>query len=158
MTAFVAAGGVCAPLDVTYRLATPPTRTVSPWSVRARKVNLADGPGERARLAALGAAVEGMRAGGRPPTVQVPYSLMDEIGVFRADRGRHPVRRPGEPGGVVSPPDTPVCRGEARWDERPQAEYVAEQLTVEFGTKWRVLPHGDHFHLRDTGHAPRSDG
>jgi hypothetical protein len=49
----------------------------------------------------------------------------------------------------------PECQGDARYDNERQAHYVAAQLEREFGTVWNVIPHGVHFHLRDSGEAPK---
>lgn len=49
------------------------------------------------------------------------------------------------------------CGRHARFDSEAQADYVAADLGLEWGTVWVTVPHGEHFHVIDTGQNGRSE-
>lgn len=46
------------------------------------------------------------------------------------------------------PPTIPDCQGVyARFDVQPEAERLMDCMVEEFGGTWRVMRHGEHFHV-----------
>lgn len=51
--------------------------------------------------------------------------------------------------GHPPPPVIPDCQGHARFDTLDRAEYLMGCMVEEFGGTWRVMQHGEHFHVAE---------
>ena len=52
-----------------------------------------------------------------------------------------------------APPVIPDCQGYARFDTLDHAERLMNGMVEEFGGTWRVMKHGEHFHVTEAVHA-----
>jgi len=49
----------------------------------------------------------------------------------------------------TAPPVIPDCQGYARFDTLDHAEQLMNGMVDEFGGTWRVMKHGEHFHVTE---------